>query len=72
MSSKALTYVVWQEGQHHVARCLNVEVSSFGESKTEAISNLEEALSLYFEGDTAEQFIQVEKPEIVSVAFADA
>jgi len=41
--------IVWKEGQYFVARCLNVEVSSFGTTKEEALKNLEEALSLYFE-----------------------
>jgi predicted RNase H-like HicB family nuclease len=41
--------VVWQEGQYFVAQCLNVDVSSFGDNREEALSNLEEALSLYFE-----------------------
>ena len=41
--------VVWQEGQYFVAQCLNVDVSSFGDNREEASTNLEEALSLYFE-----------------------
>jgi len=45
----SLRNIVWQEGKHFVAQCLNVEVSSFGESKEEALANLTEALELYFE-----------------------
>jgi predicted RNase H-like HicB family nuclease len=41
--------VVWKEGQYFVARCLNVEVSSFGESHEDALKNLQEALELYLE-----------------------
>jgi len=41
--------IVWQEGKYFVAQCLNVEVSSFGETKVEALANLTEALELYFE-----------------------
>jgi len=44
-----LKNIVWQEGRHFVAQCLNVEVSSFGESKEEALANPTEALELYFE-----------------------
>ena len=40
----SLQNIVWQEGKHFVAQCLNVEVSSFGESKEEALTNLTEAL----------------------------
>ncbi|MBC7406970.1 MAG: hypothetical protein H7339_01145 [Arcicella sp.] len=41
--------VIWQEGQHFIAQCLNVDISSFGDSREEALMNLEEVLSLYFE-----------------------
>ena len=33
------------------AQCLDVDVSSFGETKLEALQNLDEALELYFEGE---------------------
>ncbi len=45
----SFTYIVWKEGRYHVAQCLNVDVSSFGKNKKEALKNLEEALELYFE-----------------------
>lgn len=48
---KEINYVIWQEDRYYVARCLNVEVSSFGESIEEAIKNLKEAVELYFEGE---------------------
>lgn len=48
---KEINYVIWQEDKYYVARCLNVEVSSFGESIEEAIKNLKEAVELYFEGE---------------------
>ena len=41
--------VVWKEGEYFVAQCLNVEVSSFGDTKEDALKNLEEALEVYFE-----------------------
>lgn len=44
-----LENIVWKEDKYYVAKCLNVEVSSFGESKEEALANLQEALELYFE-----------------------
>ncbi len=44
-----LKNVVWKEGKYYVAQCLNVEVSSFGKTKKEALKNLDEALVLYFE-----------------------
>ncbi len=32
--------VVWKEGDYFVAQCLNIDISSFGESKDEALKNL--------------------------------
>ncbi|MGI8599410.1 MAG: type II toxin-antitoxin system HicB family antitoxin [Chitinophagaceae bacterium] len=55
MSHIQLKNIVWQEENHYVAQCLNVEVSSFGSTKEEAISNLTEALELYFEDATTDQ-----------------
>ncbi len=51
---KEINYVIWQEDKYYVARCLNVEVSSFGDSIEEAIANLKEAVELYFEGEDVE------------------
>ena len=45
------TVAVTHEGLWFVARCLDVDVVSQGESVDEALANLEEALSLYFEGE---------------------
>ncbi len=44
-----LTAAVAHEGDWYVARCLDVEVTSQGESVEEALDNLREALELYFE-----------------------
>lgn len=46
---KTLKYVVYKEGQYYVSQCLNMDVSSFGNTIQEAIDNLNEALTLYFE-----------------------
>ena len=43
--------LVWKEGQLFVAKCVEVEVASQGKTKFEAVSNLEEAISLYFENE---------------------
>ncbi len=48
---KEISYIVYQEGEYYVAQCLNVDVSSFGETIDEAISNLKEAVELYLEGE---------------------
>ena len=48
---KAIKYVVYREDKYFVSKCLNVEVSSFGETIEEAIKNLKEAVELYLEDD---------------------
>lgn len=53
---KNIKYVVYKEGDYYVSQCLNVDVSSFGESIDEAIASLKEALALYFEDADNEEF----------------
>lgn len=62
-----LKNVVWKEGDYYVAQSLNVDVSSFGTTKKEALLNLREALELYFEDSSEDSATTVEDPEIVSV-----
>ena len=50
---KTLKYIVQKEGKYYVSQCLNVDISSFGNSVQEAIDNLNEALMLYFEDKDA-------------------
>ncbi len=65
MEHIALQNILWQEGTHFVAQCLNVDVSSFGENRQEALDNLKEALELFFEDSSPDQIQQVNNPEIV-------
>ena len=50
-SSRTLTAAVSRDGDWYVARCLEVEVASQGETVDVALANLREALELYFEDD---------------------
>ena len=61
---KQIDYVVWQEGKYYVVQCINVNVSSFGETIDEAINNLKEAVELYFED---EEELRKEFPEIKNI-----
>ncbi len=63
-----LKNVVWKEGKDYVAQCLNVDVSSFGKTKKEALANLDEALELYFEDIKRPWITKVEKPELVELS----
>ncbi len=56
---KNIKYVVYKEGDYYVSQCLNVDVSSFGESIDEAIAALKEALALYFEDADANGEFQI-------------
>lgn len=67
-----LSSIVWQEGEHFVAQCLNVDVSSFGSSKEEALLNLKEALELYFEDASMKDVQLVENPEIITTSLVRA
>jgi predicted RNase H-like HicB family nuclease len=49
---KNIKYVVYKEGKYYVSQCLNVDVSSFGETIDEAIAALKEAVELYFEDES--------------------
>jgi predicted RNase H-like HicB family nuclease len=65
MKTIQINNVVWKEGDYFVAQCLNVDVSSFGSTKEEALSSLQEALELYFEDNEHPEINTIEKPEIV-------
>lgn len=50
---RKLHYVVFPEDGAFVARCLDVEVASEGDTREEAVTNLKEALDLFFENHKA-------------------
>ena len=56
---KAMAYCVYREDEFFVAQCLNVDVSSFGSTREEALANLKEAVELYFEGESSDAFTPV-------------
>ena len=67
-----LKNIVWKEGKYYVAQCLNVDVSSFGKTKQEALVNLKEALQLYFEDVKKPRVSKIEKPEVVKASLTRA
>lgn len=69
---KQLNTVVWKEGKYYVAQCLNVDVSSFGKTKKEAVKNIDEALGLYFEDVSPRVVRKVENPELIPLRLAHA
>ncbi len=55
-SMRKINYLVYKEGEHYVSQCLNVDVSSFGDTIEEAVENLKEAVDLYCEDDSSDSF----------------
>ena len=58
---RSIKYCVHKESPYYVAQCLNVDVSSFGNSVDEAITNLKEAVELYFEDGHDKDYPAVEE-----------
>ena len=61
---QAFTARIFQEGNWFVAQCLEIDVASQGESETEALSNLQDALELHFEPPCATIIPQLQKIEV--------
>jgi predicted RNase H-like HicB family nuclease len=59
-----IKFTVHKEGEHYVSQCLNVHVSSFGDSMEDAVKNLMEAAELYFEDDHDGEYIAIEQAMI--------
>jgi predicted RNase H-like HicB family nuclease len=72
MTNLKLQTVVYREGKHYVAQCLNVDVSSFGETEAEALANLQEALELYFEDAPTTDAAPVEAAEVRTLTLQHA
>lgn len=68
MHTIELKNIVWKEGKYYVAQCLNIDVSSFGKTKKEALKNLEEALELYFKDGKKLKIQKIERPEVVKTS----
>lgn len=72
MKTIDLKNVVWKEGNQYVSWNLNTGVSSFGDTKKEALDSLLEALELYFEDIPPTQIIKVERLDIVPLVYKHA
>lgn len=68
----AIWHVIWKEEKYYVAQCLNVDISSFGKTRKEALDNLHEALELYFEDTKSPQITKIDKPEVIKTTFSYA
>ncbi|MBI5254722.1 type II toxin-antitoxin system HicB family antitoxin [Candidatus Falkowbacteria bacterium] len=68
MRKLELKNVIWKEGKYYVAWNLNTAVSSFGNTKKEALASLQEALELHLEDIPVSKINKVERPDLVSLA----
>jgi len=62
--------VTWKEDKYYVAQCLNIDVSSFGKTRKQALKNLKEALELYLEDVPKSKITKVEQPSISLLKYA--
>ena len=63
MKRKFTARITW-EGDWFVAQCLEVDIASQGRTEEEALDNLKEALSLYFEAPTPTQEASLREFEV--------
>lgn len=71
MRSVELQVAIWKEDNNYVSQCLNVDVSSFGKTKAQALKNLKEALELYFEDSVSVKknpLSEVKNPELTNLS----
>jgi len=61
----SLTVVISREDDRYVAQCLEVDVSSFGDTQDEAIAMITEALELWFEETLIPEHI--DRPVVTTV-----
>lgn len=63
-----LKSVIWKEGDYYISQSLDVDVSSFGKTKKEALAMLQDALELYFEDvPLPKKTERVKNPVVASV-----
>jgi predicted RNase H-like HicB family nuclease len=72
MNKIDLKNVIWKEGKQYVSWNINTGVSSFGDTKKEALESLKEALELYFEDVPISRINKIEKPDLVQLKFNHA
>ena len=64
---RRIEVVLYREGQHWVAQALNVDVSSFGETRDAARDAIKEALELYFEDAPDTEVVDVAEARVAEV-----
>lgn len=65
--TRVIDVVLYREEDLWVAQALNVDVSSFGDTREEALAAVTEALGLYFEDAPDADVVEVSEAEIQEV-----
>ena len=65
---RRIEVVFYRDGKVWVAQALNVDVSSFGDTRVEARTAIKEALELYFEDAPGQEVIQVADVEVETLS----
>ncbi len=66
MKKILLKNLVWKEGKYYVSQALNMEISSFGKTRKEAVKNLIEAIDLYLEDAPKVNIREVGRPVVLT------
>lgn len=61
---KLIHAVVWKEDNLFVAKALEVEVTSQGQTEKEGLENLKEALELFFEDQEDVKLTSISNPKL--------
>ena len=64
--------LLWQEDKWYVIKCIEVDIASQGKTQNEALKNIEEALSLYFEDEKIIPPEKLTNPKLISLGFCYA
>jgi predicted RNase H-like HicB family nuclease len=70
--TRKLEVVVYREDDGYVAQRLNVNVASEGDSEADALSNLREALELYFEDEDQPMITPVAQAKLTELTLQSA
>lgn len=70
VTKSGLHALVWKEDRWFVSKCIEVEVASQGKTKNEALANIEEALTLYFEDEKIQNPKPLSDLEVYPVCYA--
>ena len=65
---RTIEVVFYRDGKTWVAQALNVDVSSFGDTREEARGAITEALELYFEDAPGQEIIHVADVEVETLS----